>query len=77
MAHFGDLADQWWDEQGAFRTLHAINPLRLEWISHHAPLTGQRVLDVGCGGGTQIGRAVHQCAIQIKQNGVNVHGQSH
>ena len=51
VAHFGDLADQWWDEQGAFRTLHAINPLRLEWISHHAPLTGQRVLDVGCGGG--------------------------
>ena len=45
------MADQWWDEQGAFHTLHAINPLRLEWISRHAPLTGQRVLDVGCGGG--------------------------
>ena len=51
VAHFGDLADQWWDEQGAFRTLHAINPLRLEWISRHVPLTGRRVLDVGCGGG--------------------------
>ena len=51
VAHFGDMADQWWDEQGAFHTLHAINPLRLEWISRHAPLTGQRVLDVGCGGG--------------------------
>ena len=51
LTHFGDLADQWWDEQGAFRTLHAINPLRLEWISRHVPLQGQNVLDVGCGGG--------------------------
>ena len=51
VAHFGDLADQWWDEQGAFRTLHAINPLRLEWIGRHVPLAGRRVLDVGCGGG--------------------------
>ena len=47
LTHFGDLADQWWDEQGAFRTLHAINPLRLEWISRHVPLQGQNVLDVG------------------------------
>lgn len=51
LAHFGDLADQWWNEQGVFRTLHAINPLRLEWINRHVPLAGQRVLDVGCGGG--------------------------
>jgi len=51
LAHFGDLADQWWNEQGVFRTLHAINPLRLEWINRQAPLAGQRVLDVGCGGG--------------------------
>ena len=34
-----------------FRTLHAINPLRLEWINRQAPLAGQCVLDVGCGGG--------------------------
>jgi 2-polyprenyl-6-hydroxyphenyl methylase/3-demethylubiquinone-9 3-methyltransferase len=31
--------------------LHQINPLRLEWINGLAPLAGQRVLDVGCGGG--------------------------
>ena len=51
LAHFGDLAAEWWNEQGAFRTLHAINPLRLQWIARYAALTGQRVLDVGCGGG--------------------------
>ena len=51
LAHFAELADQWWDEYGVFRTLHAINPLRLDWIGRHAALHGQRVLDVGCGGG--------------------------
>src|SRR5262249_44038597 len=34
-----------------FRPLHEINPLRLGWIDQHCPLTGRRVLDVGCGGG--------------------------
>lgn len=49
--HFGGLAGQWWDAQGPLHTLHAINPLRLGWISRHAPLQNRRVLDVGCGGG--------------------------
>jgi 2-polyprenyl-6-hydroxyphenyl methylase/3-demethylubiquinone-9 3-methyltransferase len=48
---FSDLAHRWWDPQGEFRPLHAINPLRLEWIERHAPLGGKDVLDVGCGGG--------------------------
>jgi 2-polyprenyl-6-hydroxyphenyl methylase/3-demethylubiquinone-9 3-methyltransferase len=48
---FSDLAHRWWDPQGEFRPLHAINPLRLEWIERHAPLAGKDVLDVGCGGG--------------------------
>ena len=51
LTHFGDLAEQWWDERGVLHTLHAINPLRLGWISQHVPLQGLRVLDVGCGGG--------------------------
>ena len=51
LAHFSDLADDWWNDQGAFRTLHAINPLRLGWVAQHAPLAGSKVLDVGCGGG--------------------------
>ncbi len=51
IAKFSALAERWWDPQGEFRPLHAINPLRLEWIDKQASLQGKRVLDVGCGGG--------------------------
>ena len=48
---FSDLAHRWWDPQGAFRPLHEINPVRLEWIERQIPLAGRKVLDGGCGGG--------------------------
>ena len=48
---FSALAHRWWDPQGEFRPLHAINPLRLAWIDGLARLAGKTVLDVGCGGG--------------------------
>jgi 2-polyprenyl-6-hydroxyphenyl methylase/3-demethylubiquinone-9 3-methyltransferase len=48
---FGSQAERWWDPLGEFKTLHDINPLRLEFIERYAPLAGKRVLDVGCGGG--------------------------
>ena len=48
---FGDLAHRWWDPTGEFAPLHAINPLRLDWIAAQATLAGARVVDVGCGGG--------------------------
>ena len=48
---FDDLAHQWWDPTAEFAPLHAINPLRLEWISQIVPLQGMHVLDIGCGGG--------------------------
>ena len=48
---FAALAHHWWDENGALAPLHAINPLRLDWIASIAPLAGPRVLAVGCGGG--------------------------
>ena len=51
LAKFSDLAHRWWDPESEFRPLHDINPLRLEWINELAPLSGQRVLDIGCGGG--------------------------
>lgn len=51
LAKFSDLAHRWWDTESEFRPLHEINPLRLDWIDGVAPLKGQRVLDVGCGGG--------------------------
>ena len=48
---FSDLAHRWWDPGSEFRPLHEINPLRLEWINARAPLSGKKVVDVGCGGG--------------------------
>ncbi|MEY4768681.1 MAG: hypothetical protein RL637_1320, partial [Pseudomonadota bacterium] len=48
---FSAQAERWWDSQGELRTLHAINPLRIEFIERHIRLSGQRIVDVGCGGG--------------------------
>jgi len=49
---FSALASSWWDPNGELKTLHDINPLRLDWIREQADgLNGRRVLDVGCGAG--------------------------
>lgn len=49
---FSALASRWWDPDSEFKPLHAINPLRLDWIlSYTGSLAGKQVLDVGCGGG--------------------------
>lgn len=54
---FTTLANEWWDRNGAFKSLHDINPLRLNWIEdrvhkcYGSPLMGKSILDVGCGGG--------------------------
>ena len=63
VAKFAALADQWWDEEGPFRPLHRLNPVRLGFIRDHLaekfardiraahPLKGLRIADIGCGGG--------------------------
>ncbi|MFM7011905.1 MAG: bifunctional 2-polyprenyl-6-hydroxyphenol methylase/3-demethylubiquinol 3-O-methyltransferase UbiG, partial [Betaproteobacteria bacterium] len=49
---FSALASRWWDPNSEFKPLHAINPLRLEWIKGLVGgLQDKTVLDVGCGGG--------------------------
>jgi len=48
---FNAQAQSWWDPRGAFRPLHDLNPLRLEYVQRGATLRGRAVLDVGCGGG--------------------------
>ena len=59
---FSRIASQWWDPKGKFAPLHRINPLRVQWIrdtacqhfglpESHQPLSGLRLLDIGCGGG--------------------------
>lgn len=61
---FNQLADQWWDPSGAFAALHAINPLRLEFIRQRAPIQGSRLLDVGCGGGI-LSEALAQAGAEV------------
>jgi 2-polyprenyl-6-hydroxyphenyl methylase/3-demethylubiquinone-9 3-methyltransferase len=51
IARFDAIAQRWWDPKGEFRPLHALNPVRLEYIDVRAGLANKRVLDVGCGGG--------------------------
>lgn len=51
IAKFEAMAEEWWDPKGKFKPLHLINPVRLDYINCHAPLTKKAVLDVGCGGG--------------------------
>lgn len=48
---FDSLAHEFWDPRGAFRPLHVLNPVRLDYIAARAALSQRRVLDVGCGGG--------------------------
>ncbi|MCF6368739.1 bifunctional 2-polyprenyl-6-hydroxyphenol methylase/3-demethylubiquinol 3-O-methyltransferase UbiG [Rhizobium halophilum] len=60
---FSAMAAEWWDPTGKFKPLHKFNPVRLGYIRDrvsenfgrdpkgHLPLSGLRVLDIGCGGG--------------------------
>ena len=48
---FSELAHKWWDKTSEFKSLHDINPLRLNYIDKAVALKGKVVLDVGCGGG--------------------------
>lgn len=51
LAKFASLAAHWWDPMGELKTLHQINPLRMEYISAKINLAGKSVIDIGCGGG--------------------------
>jgi 2-polyprenyl-6-hydroxyphenyl methylase/3-demethylubiquinone-9 3-methyltransferase len=60
---FSAMAAEWWDPRGKFKPLHKFNPIRLsalrrEIAGHFGrdsramdPLTGLRLIDIGCGGG--------------------------
>lgn len=51
IARFAQHADQWWQPDGAFKTLHDINPTRLDWICKYIIPKNLKMLDIGCGGG--------------------------
>jgi 2-polyprenyl-6-hydroxyphenyl methylase/3-demethylubiquinone-9 3-methyltransferase len=48
---FNALAHRWWDKNGDFKTLHDINPIRLDYIQQRTNLLAGPVVDIGCGGG--------------------------
>ena len=48
---FSAMAHEWWDPRGNFKTLHQVNPLRIQFIRSHCSPQAQKILDVGCGGG--------------------------
>ena len=62
---FNDFATDWWDKNGRMKSLHDINPLRLEYIMRQTDLKGKRVLDVGCGGGILTEKIARQAAETI------------
>jgi polyprenyldihydroxybenzoate methyltransferase / 3-demethylubiquinol 3-O-methyltransferase len=83
---FADLASHWWDLQGPLRPLHQLNPTRCSFIktslcdnygldpTSATPLTGLKLLDVGCGGGilsealARMGADVH--GIDVNSEGI-------
>jgi 2-polyprenyl-6-hydroxyphenyl methylase / 3-demethylubiquinone-9 3-methyltransferase len=48
---FDALAHEFWDPRGAFHPLHALNPVRLDYIAQRTELSQRRLADIGCGGG--------------------------
>ncbi len=63
---FNNLAQEWWNPDGEFRTLHHINPVRLNFVKDHAIIKNANLIDVGCGGGI--------FAESLSQSGANVTG---
>ena len=61
---FAALANRWWDVEGPQRPLHALNPVRLQYVAERAPLRGLRVLDIGCGGGL-LSEALAQAGAEV------------
>jgi 2-polyprenyl-6-hydroxyphenyl methylase/3-demethylubiquinone-9 3-methyltransferase len=63
VAQFDKLAGEWWDENGALKPLHKLNPTRIGYLKAQicaqfkrdadsfTPLTGLTLADIGCGGG--------------------------
>ncbi|ATX76302.1 bifunctional 2-polyprenyl-6-hydroxyphenol methylase/3-demethylubiquinol 3-O-methyltransferase UbiG [Reinekea forsetii] len=51
LAKFEALASRWWDPESEFKPLHALNPVRMNYLDGYVNVAGLKVVDVGCGGG--------------------------
>jgi 2-polyprenyl-6-hydroxyphenyl methylase/3-demethylubiquinone-9 3-methyltransferase len=70
---FDDIATGWWDPNGAFKPLHELNPARLAYVQSRCSLAGNKVLDVGCGGGI-LAEAMAQKGAEV--TGIDVAGKA-
>ncbi len=73
IAHFDRVARLWWDPHGKMGLLHAINDLRLEFITSRIAASRPRVADVGCGGGI-LAEALHRTGARV--TGIDLSGLS-
>ena len=51
---FESLSSEWWNEDGKFKILHKILPLRMKYIVDQInidKISNLKILDIGCGGG--------------------------
>jgi 2-polyprenyl-6-hydroxyphenyl methylase / 3-demethylubiquinone-9 3-methyltransferase len=75
LAKFEAVASRWWDPGGEFKTLHDINPLRLQFIDDRCGLQGKHVADIGCGGGilaeSMAARGAQVVAIDASEAAIN------
>ena len=63
IGYYERLAHTWWDRQGPLWPIHTLNTLRVRYLKRQItghfgiarrsgkPLSGLRILDIGCGGG--------------------------
>lgn len=52
VAQFETVGGEWWDEQGPFRPLHLLNPVRMDYLVRQiGTVSDKRILDIACGGG--------------------------
>ena len=88
VAYYSQLADQWWDKDGKFWPLHLLNQLRTDYlrkaICQHfgrpydatSPLSGLKILDIGCGGGILAESMAHLGAsvqgIDVVERNINI-----
>lgn len=68
---FHKTAEQWWDPEGEFKTLHQINQIRINYIQQifakyfkNINMQNFDILDIGCGGGL-ISVPIHKLGYNI------------
>jgi 2-polyprenyl-6-hydroxyphenyl methylase/3-demethylubiquinone-9 3-methyltransferase len=86
--NFSKDSDHWWDENGPFKPLHRLNPVRLSYFKQQIcdhfdrdfeglkSYQGLSIIDVGCGGGLvcepMARLGAHVTGIDADENAINV-----